>query len=56
MNQIWETEKNLNIGTNFGLFGPNLVPEIFFHKFYGYWMLYIVSTYHFMQYQGQLIN
>ena len=30
MNQTWENGKKPNFGPNFGLFGPNLGPKIFF--------------------------
>ena len=30
MNQIWENKKNLNFGTDFSLFDPNMGPQTFF--------------------------
>ena len=33
MNQTWENKKKPNFGPDFGLFGPNLGPQIFFGGF-----------------------
>ena len=49
MNQTWKP----NLGSDFD---PNLVLKTFFGGFYLYKMLYIVASYHFMQFQGKLIN
>ena len=49
-------QKNPNSGPDFGLFGPNLGPQLFFRVFYLNQMLYIAASFHFMQCQGQLMN
>ena len=51
MNQIWENGKKLSFGTDFGLFGQNVSPKSFFHKFYLYYKLDIVLSYHCMQFK-----
>ena len=56
MKQTWENRKKPSFETNFGHFGPNLDPKIFFHDFYLYFMLYIVANYHCMQFQEKLMN
>ena len=56
MNQTWENDKRLSFRPDFGPFGPNLDPQIFFREFYLYWMLDIVASYHCMQSQGKLMN
>ena len=33
INQTRENDKKLNFGLHFGLFGPNLGPQTFFHEF-----------------------
>ena len=33
MNQAWENGKKPSFGTDFGPFGPNLDPQIFFMDF-----------------------
>ena len=36
MTQTYENDKKPNFGPDFGSFGPNLGPRIFFHWFYLY--------------------
>ena len=48
--------KNLVSGPNLARFGPNLVPKSFFRRFYFYWMLEIVASYHFKQFKENLVN
>ena len=48
--------KKTNFETDFGRFDPNLGSKTFFLKFYLYYMLDIVASYHCMQYQGELMN
>ena len=48
--------KKTNLWPNFGLFGPNLGPKIFFHGIHLLQMLEIVASYHCMQFQGKLMN
>ena len=47
--------KKLILGLILACFGPNTVAKIFF-VFYLYMMLYIVASYHCMQFQGKLMN
>ena len=43
--------------TNFGPdFDTPLVPKKYIRGFYLYWMLYIVTSYHRMQFQRKLTN
>ena len=56
MTQTWENGKKPSFETDFGSFGPNLGPIIFFHGFYLNYMLDIIASYHCMQYQGKLMN
>ena len=56
MNQTWENGKKSSFEPNFGPFGPNLDPKIFFRGFYLNWMLDIIASYHCMQLQGKLMN
>ena len=43
--------------TNFGPdFDTHLVPKKYIRGFYLYWMLYIVTSYHRMQFQRKLTN
>ena len=53
MNQTWENGKKPNFGPEFG---PHLVPRNFARGFYLYQMLYIIASYHCMQFQGKLMN
>ena len=55
-NQTWENGKKSSFGTNFGPFGPNLGPKIFFHVISLYYKLDIVPSYHCMQFQGKSMN
>ena len=48
--------KKANFRSNFGLFLQNLISKIFFCGFYLYQMLYIVISYHCMQFQGKLVK
>ena len=48
--------KNVILGPIFVCFGPNVVPKSFLRGFYLYWMLYIVASYHCMQFQVKLMN
>ena len=50
MNKTWEIRKKPNFGPHFGLFDPNLIPKKNFCEFYLYYMLYIVASYHCMQF------
>ena len=56
MNQTWENGKKSSFKTDFSSFVPYLGPQIFFHRFYFYYMLDIVASYHCMQFQGKLMN
>ena len=56
MKQTWENGKKPNFGLNFDLFGAKFGPQKYFHGFYPYYMLYIVVSYHCMQYQGKLMH
>ena len=56
MNQTWENAKKPNFGPDFGLFGPHLGPQKFFHGFYLYQKLVIVPSYHPMWFPGKLKN
>ena len=55
MKQTWENGKKTNFRPNFDLFSPNLGPKIFFGKFYPYYMLDFVASYHCMQFHGKLM-
>ena len=48
--------KKPNFGPDFGSFWPKFGPPIFVQGFYLHWMLYIVTSYHCMQFQGKLMN
>ena len=48
--------KKANFRSNFGLFLQNLISKIFLCGFYLYQMLYIVISYHYMQFQGKLVK
>ena len=50
----WQKKKIL--GLILACFRPNLVPKIFFRGFNLNYMLYIVVSYHCMQFQGKLMN
>ena len=52
MNQTSENGEK----TNFALFWPKLGPKRFFSWFLPYLMLYIVASYHCMEFQGKLMN
>ena len=56
MNQTWENVQKTNFGSDFGLFWPKYGCQSFFRVFYLYQMLYIVESYHCMQFQGKLMN
>ena len=44
-------------GPDFGPFWPKFWSQrIFFHECYLYQMLYIVASYHYMQFQGKLMS
>ena len=47
--------KTPNFRPDFGLFGPNMGPSIFFGGFYLYQMLNIVASYHRIQFKGKLM-
>ena len=49
MNGTWENGENL-------VLGPILGPKKFFHGFYLDYMLDIVASYHYMQFEGKLTN
>ena len=48
--------KKANFRSNFGLFSQNLISKKFFCGFYLYQMLYIVISYHCVQFQGKLVK
>ena len=48
MKETCENDKKAKLGFDFGLFDPNLLPQIFFRGFYLYQMLGIVASYHGM--------
>ena len=48
--------KKPSFETNFGPFGLNLGLKNFFHIFDLFYMLDIVARYHFIQFQGKLMN
>ena len=48
--------KNPSFRPDFGPYGLNLEPKNFFCRFYHCWMLDIVASYHWMQFQGKLMN
>ena len=59
MDQTWENGKKKNkliLGLVLVHFDPKLVPPKFFCGLYLYLMVYIVASYHCMQFQGKLIN
>ena len=56
MNQTWENVQKTNFGSDFGLFWPKYGCQNFFRVFYLYQMLYIVESYHCVQFQGKLMN
>ena len=56
MKQTWENDKKPSFRPDFGPFSPNLGPKDFFRGFYLYYMLDIITSYHFMQFQGKLMN
>ena len=58
MNQTLENGKKPNFRPDFGLFGPNLGPQLFFFfcKFYLYQYLDILLSYHPIQFKGKLMN
>ena len=58
MKQTWENGKKKKkiLGLILACFRPNLVPKIFFRGFNLNYMLYIVVSYHCMQFQGKLMN
>ena len=56
MNQPLENGRKLSFGPDFGLFWPKFGSQNFFCGFYLYYMLYIVVSYHCMQFQGKLMN
>ena len=53
MNQTKENSKEPNFGPNWE---PPASPPQFLFDFYLYYMLYIVASYHCMQFQGKLMN
>ena len=48
--------RKTNFGPDFGPFWPKFGPLKSFHRFYLYAMLYIVASYHCMQFQWNLIS
>ena len=56
MNQPLENGRKLSFGPDFGLFWPKFGSQNFFCGFYLYYMLYIVVSYHCIQFQGKLMN
>ena len=56
MNQTWENGRKPSFGTDFGHCGPNLGPKKNFHEFFLYYILDIVASYHYMQFQRRIIN
>ena len=48
--------KNLVLSTILDPFGQNLGPKKFFCEFYLHQKLEIVASYHYMQFQGKLMN
>ena len=48
--------QNSSFRINFGPFRPNLGPKNFFHRFYLYFMLDIVASYHCLQFQRKVMN
>ena len=56
MNQTWENGRKPSFGTDFGHCGPNLGPKKNFHEFFLYYILDIVASYHYMQFQGRIMN
>ena len=55
MKQTWGNSKKPTFGT---ILAPlhQIKPQIFFHRFYLYYMLDIVASYHCMQFQGKLMK
>ena len=53
MNQTKENSKEPNFGPNWE---PPASPPQFLFDFYLYYMLYIVASYHCMQFQGKLMK
>ena len=56
MNQTWENGRKPSFGTDFGPCDPNLGPKKIFHQFFLYYILDIVASYHYMQFQGRIMN
>ena len=57
MKQTWENgKKNPKFWPDFGPFCQKLGLQIFFQEFYLYYMLDIVASFHYMQFQGKLMN
>ena len=56
INQTWENRKNLVSELILATLAQMWAPKNFFGKFYLYYMLDIVASYHCMQFQGKLIN
>ena len=48
--------KKPNFGPDFGPLWPKFGPKNCFREFYLYYMLYIVTSYHYMQFRGKLMN
>ena len=56
MSKTWENGQKPSFRTDFVPFGPDLGPKKFFHGFYLYCLSDIVTSYHCMQAQGNLMN
>ena len=57
MNQTWENgKKKKKFGPDFGPFWFKFIPKKMFFFFYLQCMLYIVASYHSMQFQGELMD
>ena len=56
MNRTRENCKRPYFRLDFGLLGQNVGPQNLFRRFYLYWSLEIVPSYHPMQFTGMLMN
>ena len=56
MNQTWENVKKPNFELDFSPFDPNLRPKIISRRLYLREVLDTLSSYHYMQFQGKLMN
>ena len=56
MKETWKNGKKTKFGHDFGPFWSKFGPKIFFRRFYLYEMLYILASYQYIKFQGNLMT